>query len=71
MRPKDLDKLKAALPKKRKAQAVETVPKKARTIGVGQKDTLDEQAPEVVVEVILATSIQPPLLALNALPSLT
>lgn len=70
MRPED-GQLKVSLSKKRKARATKTMPKKAKTIGAGPKDAPVEQTPEVVAEVILATSIQPPLPTSDALPPST
>lgn len=71
MRLEDLAKLKAALPKKRNAQATQAVPKRTKTAGVGPKDALVKQASKAGVKAILVTSTQPPLLALGTLSSST
>lgn len=56
MRLEDLAKLKAALPKKRNAQATQAVPKRTKTAGVGPKDALVKQASKAGVKAILVTS---------------
>lgn len=71
MRSKDLAKLKVALPKKRKAQATETMPKRIKTVGVGSKDAPAEWSSKAIIEVALTTSAQSLLSTLDALPFLT